>query len=433
MNELVRLRTRPSRDGKTFTYRLEYTDEDGKRRRISLGHADKRKAERQRAQKERELRMGIVGPVSMRLSDFLEDSLRRSRGQVRESTLTQRSIAMRHFIKVIGNIDYLQVRHEHGEQFIQARLDAGRSPATVHKELRGIRRVFQLAKERRQIEENPFLLIHKPRVPRKAINIYSDEQCAQLIKSAGELQRKERLDWRLLIIMALYTGLRRGEWLNATWSDVNFDRQTIVVAPKRSTDKTWEWHIKDTERRTLPLTDEISAMLAEHRSRQPQGYPYVFVPPSRYDHIQKRRRQGNWTVQDGTCPVNNFTRQWQVILAHAGIELGEFHDLRCTCLTRWFENGLSEYDVMKLAGHSDFGTTHRFYLAVRRDLLDRARRASEATMNRDFGTHLARTLISEKNEEGRQSQVVENPRVTNYPRCDSNAQPLAPEANALSN
>jgi hypothetical protein len=66
---------------------------------------------------------------------------------------------------------------------------------------------------------------------------------------------------------------------------------------------------------------------------------------------------------------------------------GEFHDLRCTCLTRWFESGLSEYDVMKLAVHSDFGTTHSFYLAVRRDLLDLARQASEVTMSRDFGTH----------------------------------------------
>ena len=45
MAELVRLKTRPSRDGKTFKYRLDYIDEKGKRRRISLGHADKRKAE----------------------------------------------------------------------------------------------------------------------------------------------------------------------------------------------------------------------------------------------------------------------------------------------------------------------------------------------------------------------------------------------------
>ena len=70
MKQLVRLRMRPSRDGKSFAYFLDYKDEDGKRRRISLGHADRRKAKRQQAEKERELRMGIVAPESMRLSEF---------------------------------------------------------------------------------------------------------------------------------------------------------------------------------------------------------------------------------------------------------------------------------------------------------------------------------------------------------------------------
>ena len=88
---------------------------------------------------------------------------------------------------------------------------------------------------------------------------------------------------------------------------------------------------------------------------------------------------------------------------------------------------------MKLAGHSDFGTTHRFYLAVRRDILNRARDASETAMSQDFGTHLARVPISGENEKGSQSQVFDSPRIIKYPRCDSNAQPLAPEANALSN
>jgi len=48
MRELARLRTKPSRDGRTFTYFLDYMDEQGKRRRISLKHADRRKAERQK-------------------------------------------------------------------------------------------------------------------------------------------------------------------------------------------------------------------------------------------------------------------------------------------------------------------------------------------------------------------------------------------------
>lgn len=47
MKQLVKLRTRPSRDGLSFTYFLDYIDENGKRQRQSLGHANKRKAQNQ--------------------------------------------------------------------------------------------------------------------------------------------------------------------------------------------------------------------------------------------------------------------------------------------------------------------------------------------------------------------------------------------------
>ena len=67
-------------------------------------------------------------------------------------------------------------------------------------------------------------------------------------------------------------------------------------------------------------------------------------------------------------------------MAKAGIEKGEFHDLRRTCLTNWLANGLSEFDVMTMAGHASFETTRRFYLAVRSDLLDRARKASSVAL-----------------------------------------------------
>jgi len=43
-------------------------------------------------------------------------------------------------------------------------------------------------------------------------------------------------------------------------------------------------------------------------------------------------------------------------------------------------NGMSEHDVMVLAGHSNFATTHEFYLAVTDDLLDRARQASQEAL-----------------------------------------------------
>jgi hypothetical protein len=42
-----------------------------------------------------------------------------------------------------------------------------------------------------------------------------------------------------------------------------------------------------------------------------------------------------------------------------------------------FANGMSEHDVMVLAGHASFTTTHEFYLAVADDLVKRARAATE--------------------------------------------------------
>ena len=55
----------------------------------------------------------------------------------------------------------------------------------------------------------------------------------------------------------------------------------------------------------------------------------------------------------------------------------------------WFANGMSEYEVMRLAGHSDFATTHKFYLAVADDLVDRAKVATAQGLRQKlvrFGT-----------------------------------------------
>ena len=73
-----------------------------------------------------------------------------------------------------------------------------------------------------------------------------------------------------------------------------------------------------------------------------------------------------------------------MILEKAGIKEGHFHDLRRTCLSNWFSNGLREYEVMKIAGHASFETTHKFYLAIRQDLLDHARDLSSVAMKSFF-------------------------------------------------
>ncbi|MHC4640536.1 MAG: phage integrase SAM-like domain-containing protein [Planctomycetota bacterium] len=194
MKQLVRLRTKPSRDGKRFKYILDYRDENNNRRRISLGHADRRKAERQRAQKEGELRMGIVAPTSMRLSSFAEDSLDRAGDQIRESTRREYESAMRDFIDIVGNMDYQQVTFKHGERFRQACLDKGNSPATVAKKLRHLKRLFQLAVERGQFERHPLKQVKPPKCAKKKVEIFRSGECERILKVSRDCRTESGIN-----------------------------------------------------------------------------------------------------------------------------------------------------------------------------------------------------------------------------------------------
>jgi integrase len=238
-----------------------------------------------------------------------------------------------------------------------------------------------------------------PKSPKKRINIYTDAQCKRIQKAAkeyaGEWGLERSIKWELLITVALATAMRRAELLNCTWGDVDFDAQTVEVNPKQDTKETWEWLVKDTDYRILPLTEEIVQMLVDHQAQQPEGYPYVFVPTARYDYIQKvLRPKGQWTLTDSRLKVvNNFPRQFNRILKRASVKKGTFHDFRRTAISMWFANGMSEHDVMVLAGHASFATTHEFYLAVADDLIHRARAATAQGMRQKlvhFGADASR-------------------------------------------
>ena len=363
-----------------------YTDENGKRKQKSLSHTDKKKAERQRDQLERELRMGVVEPGSMKLKDFMKDSLERTGDQIRESTQIDYREAMKDFITTIGNIDYQRVQQTQGEIFRQACLDRGDSPATVAKKLRGLKRFFCLAVQRKQLDENPLQYVKLPKVPKQRIRIYTAEEIDRILRIASQIQNESVLEWDLIITMAITTGMRKSDLLNMVWSDIDFAAMTIEVTPKKNTAETWEWKIKDTDRRLVPLKGDVSPLLVDLQNRRPEGYPYVLVPPDRYDYIQQvLRPEGKWTLSSArNSVINNFTRLFNKILTLARVDKRTFHDIRKTAITNWFRQGLSEYDVMTLAGHANFATTHKFYLAVADDLIGRARQATTHQVSQEL-------------------------------------------------
>ena len=313
MAKLVRLWQRPCKHGREFTYVLIWYDEQGKERWQSLGHADARKAERQLAQKERELRMGMVESEGIMLRIFLEDNLEKTRGRVREGTMREYNTTIRQFIEVVGDMDLRNVCHDHGERFIKACLGMCNRTASVKKKISSLRSLFKQAVKRAQLDENPLQSVLLPKIPKREVHVFSEQECLRMINAARETRIGAPFRWDLFILTALCTGMRRGELLNITWQDIDFVKKIIHICPKDETESTWKWQIKDTDRRDAPITKELAHLLSEYRDQQPSGYPYVFVPPKRYDRIQRSRRLGKWSERQSNCPHGNFQRQFTLI------------------------------------------------------------------------------------------------------------------------
>lgn len=211
-------------------------------------------------------------------------------------------------------------------------------------------------------------------------------ECDRILRATTTIQNERILEWDLVITAGLVTAMRKSELLNLTWADIDFERQIVEVNPKRNTTETWEWKIKDTDCRVLPLKEDVIQLLVNLQNQRPDGYPYVFVPRGRYDHIQQKLcEKGRSTYHHArTSVINNFKRMFDKMLAHARVDEGTFHDIRRTAITNWLYEDLNIYDVMRLAGHSKYETTYRYYLQVKDGLLDRARGATKYTVSRDL-------------------------------------------------
>ena len=380
--QLVRLWKRPSYDGKKFTFYFLYTDEQGRRRQKSLGHTDARKAERQRAQFERELVMGISEPTRITLSELLVDYLERTRTQIELSTAKAATYAMRDFIAAVGNIYADRITYKHCERFQQYSVDKGLSPSTVNTRIKLAKRIFSLAVKRHQLESNPFDGIRLLKVPQGLIRLLSEDEVGKLLKAAPNTM------WMTRVLLAKTAGLRKGEVLNITIADVDFDKGKIIAQPKQASGHTWRWVVKDKDRRELPLVDVAVQLLINIQMGLPEGQPYLLVPPARYRHLMKLEADGKLTEEMRKCPDGNFGRNWQLICRKAGVTDVTFHDLRATCITEWLEQGMMPHEVQRLAGHASINTTMKYYVGIRESMLDRAREASVAALGQDSVANL---------------------------------------------
>jgi integrase len=294
------------------------------------------------------------------LHEFAKEHVKVMKGQVAHATLCDQSRALRIFENFIGgSVTLSGVKPKQAEAFITYRLELGRAVATVNKDIRTLRRIFNLAIEPRGYisdGQNPFRRIKQRKKTRKSIRYVSVKEYHLLQEAAHSTW------WQALISVAYGSGLRKSEVLNLTWSDIDFDENLIHVRAKESTKQTIEWEPKDHENRVVPMSEQTTQLLADLQADSIEGHAYVFILPDRFARIKRREEAGKWNSR---CEIlNNVSRNFDVIRRRSGIEKCTPHDLRRSAVTNWAQH-MPIQVVQQFAGHSDINTTRKYYLTVR--------------------------------------------------------------------
>lgn len=309
-------------------------------------------------------------PENITLSDFMEEHTSVMTGQVAYASLADQERALRLFEKYIGGrIRLHEITPRHAESFIAHRLSSGIAVGTVNKDIRTLKSIFNRAIDLRGYlleGQNPFGRIKQRKKAPKPLHYVSIDEYQRLMQSAS------RLWWQGLVALAYGSGLRKGEILNLTWTDIDFENQYIHIRVKESAEHTIAWEPKDHENRIVPMSDEATQLLVNMQIESQEGIPYVFISPQRLACIKERIKANKWN--DKSEMVNNLWVNFQRLRKRAGVLECTLHDLRRSAITNWAQY-LPIQVVQQLAGHSDITTTRKYYLAVRPEDISVANKA----------------------------------------------------------
>ena len=352
--------TNSKRYGKVFRTRKEAENYASKlQARVNLGKADR--------------------PANLALREFTHEHEQVTKGQVAHATLQIQIQTLRLFENFInGSVPLHKIKSRDAEAFIAEKIASGLSTGTVNKYIRTLRRIFNLAIEPRgylQEGQNPFANIRERKKAPRAIRYVAVEEYAALMRSANWLW------WKAFLSIAYGSGLRRGEILNLTWVDIDFENQLIRIVPKKETGSMLEWESKDHENRIVPMSDETTQLLADLQVQSEEGNAYIFISAQRLQRIFFRRKISDWSPTSEV--VNNLARDFGIIRRHAGVEKCTLHDLRRSAITNWAQK-LPIQVVQQLAGHADISTTRKYYLSVRPEDIVSATRLLNSILARAY-------------------------------------------------
>lgn len=238
------------------------------------------------------------------------------------------------------------------------------SPTTVNYHHRILRVALEQAVTWGMISTNPTAKVTPPKKAKKKFDTITLSQARELAEHFKEYEN----DMRVTILLAFFTGMRRGEVLGLTWDNVDLEKKTIYVeqARQRIENNIVITGVKSkTSIRTIPIFEELAECLQEEKLNQKKNkllWGKDYNNPSQ--NFVCRRDNGDLSAPDYVYRKLKKTA--------TDLEISNslrFHDLRHSFATWMMENGVHPKVVSEWLGHSDINITMDIYSHVNLDMM----------------------------------------------------------------
>ena len=245
------------------------------------------------------------------------------------------------------------------ERIKSARLRKGRKPATVNRDLDRIRGVLSRAVDWHFLPEHPLRSVKRAKGgdDSRVRYLTTDEgRALRTALGAREAQRRKSREsgnawceqrggegrpmWPAdgftdylmpMVLVALNTGMRRGELFSLEWQSVNLERAMVTVTAGNA---------KSRKARHIPLNAESHDVLTRWG--------------------KQRGRKGLVFPSPEGGRLTNINKSWDGIVTDAELSDFRFHDLRHDFASKLVMAGVDLNTVRELLGHADIAMTLRY-------------------------------------------------------------------------
>lgn len=301
----------------------------------------------------------------MQLAEAVQEFLLAYSGVKSPATVALYRSDLRHLVEVLGaerditTIQLPDLRRWRAQLVARRSKWGGRSsrpaeaapcaPATIHRQVRQVRRFFRWLQEEEYLTENPARRLELPQLPAALPKAATQEDMVLMLREARATSAR---DYAILCVL-VDTACRVGGLIGLRLGDLDLANGEAVVREKGQKSRAVFL--------SAPTVRAIRAYLAE---RSALGSDVLFLG-----------RRGGPMTKSGVY------RALERIAERAGVT-GRFnpHSFRHGAARAMLQNGADLGTVSRLLGHSDIETTHRHYAVwAQSELKDSHRRTSWMT------------------------------------------------------